>query len=425
MGILSNFVNIFTGPTEGILKNVDSAIVAGDAGNYLLFPPGYGFEDAYAENISTIYTSCKILADDVGSFPIDLLFTEDGAREKLKSDYRYSLLHYNPNSYTTSNVFFTTLEYIRNVKGNAFAKINIGKNREKYLTLVTPGKIYDWTVENGILMYKYRENSNDPGYNVLATDYLHFRSMTKDGVWGMNPIEKLRLNLSTTSKAFKTIDTFYDNNATSPKALKTTVPEGVNPKEWQNKIADFNNKYTGAQNAGKIITLPPFTELQDITLNFADAEFIATIRFNADQIASLYRIPPHLVGNFESSKFNNLEQLQLNYKINTIRPILRMYRQELESKLLTPEERLEGISIEFNTNAIVETDSKTRIENTKSLFGMGAITPNDICKLEGQPTYKGGDQHFILTQLMSVEAYNQKNKKELNNMFPEEKTEDI
>jgi HK97 family phage portal protein len=405
MSILTNLYNkifVKVGETNTELSQIN---------DYLNFP-GTDFDLGLAESISTIYTSCKILAEDVGSFPIELYKdTKDSGKLPLKDDYRYSLLHYNPNEYTSSNTFFSTLEYIRNIKGNAFAQISrINKSNITSLTIVDPSKIVTYKVINNRLLYGYQESENTTIQWIDGNELLHFKSLSSDGIWGINPIEKLRLNLSTTYKAFSTIDKFYDNNATSPKALKTTVPEGINPKEWQNKIADFTEKYGGFKNAGKVISLPPFTELQDITLSFADAEFIATIRFNADQIASLYRIPPHLVGNFESSKFNNLEQLQLNYKINTIRPILRMYRQELEQKLLTTEERLQGISIEFNTNALVETDAKTRIENLKSLFGMGVVTPNEIINLEGKPfeKYEGGDNHFLLTQLMSVEKYNQK-----------------
>lgn len=404
MSIFSNLfgkVKVVQGETNTELKRMDQ---------YLNFP-SINFDLELGESISTIYTACKILADDVGSFPLNIYQNyEDGTKFLDKEDYRYALLHYNPNNLYNSNTFFSTLEYTRNITGNAFARINRNGERVVSLELIHPSLVTGYSIQNGQLYYILTINNKDEIIN--ASDVLHFKSLTSDGIWGINPIEKLRLNLSTTYKAFHTIDKFYDNNATSPKALKTTVPEGINPKEWQNKIADFTEKYGGYKNAGKVISLPPFTELQDITLSFADAEFISTIRFNVDQIASLYRVPPHLVGNFESSKFNNLEQLQLNYKINTIRPILRNYRQEMEFKLLTTKERLMGKSIEFNTNSIVETDSKTRIENFKQLFSMGTISPNDIAKYEGYKTFEGGDNHYLLSQYMSLENNNTTTKKE-------------
>ncbi len=81
----------------------------------------------------------------------------------------------------------------------------------------------------------------------------------------------------------------------------------------------------------------------------------------------------------------------------------RMYRQELESKLLTIEERLSGKSIEFNWEALVEIDSKTRIENQRTLQNMGVITPNEVAKNEGYPTYPNGDQYFMPGNMLTVE----------------------
>jgi HK97 family phage portal protein len=403
MSILSNLFfgnpKVIVGSTETELQRMT---------DYLNFTTN-NFTIEQGENISSVYTACKILAEDVGSFPLNLYQDEpDGAKRKIKDDLRYTLLHHNPNGYTTSNIFFQTLEYIRNVKGNSFAKIE--RDNDGFviaLTALLPWQVSTYKIVNGELFYYYKKDYETNSEWVSGREFLHFKAITIDCVWGMNPIEKMRLNLSLQYKGLTTMDKFYDNNATSPKALKTTIPEGINPKEWQAKVADFTEKYGGFKNAGKVISLPPFTELQDIALSFADAEFIATLRYNSDQIAALYKVPPHMLGNFESSKFNNLELLQLNYKSNTLRPILRMYRQEMETKLLTKSEIDNGMSIEFNTDALVEVDSKTRIENLKTLFSLGVVTPNEIAKHEGHPTFtEGGDDHYMLTQLMSVEKYN-------------------
>jgi len=169
-------------------------------------------------------------------------------------------------------------------------------------------------------------------------------------------------------------------------------------------LNDFKAKYTGAISAGQMIPLPPNTEIVDLQLNFADAVFIDTIKFNAGQIASLYGVPPHLVGLFESSKFNNVEQMMLDFKATTLTAVARMYRQELEFKLLTTEERLSGKSIEFNLMALVEADSTTRINNQLSLMKSGVITPNDVAKTEGYKTFEGGDKHYMPQNYGSVGA---------------------
>ena len=160
-------------------------------------------------------------------------------------------------------------------------------------------------------------------------------------------------------------------------------------------LNEFNSKYAGATKAGMLAALPPNTDIVDLSMSFADAEFISTMKFNSQMVAALFGVPPHMVGILEATKFNNVEQMMLDFKVSTLSAIGRLYRQELESKLLSTEERLSGTSIEFNFNALLETDSTTRINNQKTLMQMGVMSINDVCKIEGYETYPEGDFHIM------------------------------
>jgi len=361
-----------------------------------------------ADSISTVHTCIKILAETISKLPIEV-YQSDITKGKLKdkSDYRYQLLHYNPNGYTTSQIFFAAMEYHKNITGNAFARIYRQNGRVTALEIVQPSTVLGYKVVKNELYYELKKTDKKSEL-INANDMLHFKgAMTKNGIWGMNPIEALRTNLSSTYKGLKTIDKFYENNANTTKALRSTV-SGANQKQMLEALGTFKKEYGGAANAGKILPLPPNTELQELSLNFADAQFIETVKFNANQIASLYGVPPHLVGNMEASKFNNVEQLQLNFKTTTISAIARMYRQELEFKLLTTKERDDGKSIEFNLMSMVETDHRTRIEAYRTLANIGVMSPADIQRLEGFAIYDGAESHYIQTNMMSVEKYNAK-----------------
>ncbi len=370
----------------------------------------HSFRDENIENISTVYTAIKILSEAISRVPIHIYDNSDSkGKIKDKGHYLYPILHYAPNPYTNSQTFFSTLEVHRNLRGNAFARIvrNQQTGAIKQLEIINPDTFVDYDILDNQLYYRFKE-AGSKSVAINSNEILHFRMLSKDGILGVNPIEALRLNLATSFDAMKSIESFYENNAASPKAIKSTA-SGVNQKAMLAALKEFKADFSGASKAGKIIPLPPNTELQELKLNFADAQFIGTIKFNADQIASLYGIPPHLVGNFEASKFNNVEQLQLNFKVNTVAAIARMYRQELEFKLLTDKERAEGKSVEFTLQGLVETDHKTRIEGHRVLANIGVVSPNDVAKIEGFKTFDGGDNHFIQTNLMAIEDINQKN----------------
>jgi len=126
-----------------------------------------------------------------------------------------------------------------------------------------------------------------------------------------------------------------------------------------------------------------------------------------------------MVGVYEYSKYNNVEQKQQEFIANTIAGITRMYRQELEFKLLTAEERKTGKSIEFVTQALIETDIATRSNYYKTMQDLGVMTPNQIAILEGLPTFTGGDKHYMSSQTVPIEDRDAK-VKEINN-----KTDDV
>jgi HK97 family phage portal protein len=366
---------------------------------------GKTFDLSSAEKISTVYTCIDILGKTLSKLPLEKYIETDQGKKKDKQSPLYELVHYNPNAYTTSQSFINALETNRNFKGNSFAYIerDPASGRPVSLRLLLPGQVQGYYIENGSLYYFIQMDlSKDKLTVVSSINILHFKMMTRDGIWGLNPIEALRLNLSTTYKGMQTIDTFYDNNATSPKALKSTI-SGANQKAMLEALDKFNKDYSGAGNAGQMVPLPPNTEIQELKLNFGDAQFIETVKFNANQIAALFGIPAHMVGNTEASKFNNVEQMEIGFRADTISAIARMYRQEFEMKLLTTSQRAGGESIEFNLNAMIDTDAQTRFEGYKVLASIGAISPNKIAQIENLETDPAGDVRLVPMNFMNLE----------------------
>lgn len=373
------------------------------------------FDLSQAEKISTVFTCIKILGETFSKLPCEKYTETANGKIKDKQSPLYELLHYNPNQYTTSQNFFQASETNRNFKGNSFAFIQRNGNGGVIsIVLLRPSQVVNYVINNGSLFYWVQFDPEKDDLTIVpAMNMLHFKMMTKDGIWGLNPIEALRMNLSTTFKGMQTIDSFYDNSANSPKALKSTV-SGANNKAMLEALDKFNSEYAGSAEAGRMLPLPPNTEIQELKLNFADAQFIDTVKFNANQIAALFGVPSHMVGNTETSKYNNVEQMQIGFKADTISPIARMYRQELEFKLLTTKQRANGESIEFNLQAMIETDHKTRLEGYRTLSQIGAISPNKIAQIENLETDPAGDVRMVPMNMMSLDKMSRNETKQKN-----------
>lgn len=369
--------------------------------------PVINFNSELGKKIVALTICAKILAQDVGRLPISIYQTdESGNKVKLYNDYRYRLLHNRPNNYTDAFTYWSTTELNKNFDGNSYGRINRIAGSINSLEFLPSENVIGYVFKGGELYYSVKDSQTSEPVSVNASEILHFKNLSTDGINGRDPKSDLAINLGISYKALVTIDNFYNNGAVSKMALETLIPEGVNAKEWSEQIDAFTLKYGSYSNAGKLLIQPPFTKLNPLSINFSDAQFIETIKYNNGQVAAYFGIPQHKLGNIESSKFNSLMEMQMDYIQNTIAPILAMYRRELELKLLREEELNNGFSIEFDTNALNITDSKTRISNYKEMFGMAATSPNDILKSENLPAYEGGDTHYISTGFMSQEKAN-------------------
>jgi HK97 family phage portal protein len=363
------------------------------------------FANSDVEKVSIAVKCCKTLADNIGRLPVNIYQASNAGNEILREDPLYSLLHYSPDGMITANDFFSALEYNRNLRGNAFAKIH--RDRASgipiKLELIPSASVEGYKIVRGQLYYTwYRklENGENKKEVLNSADMLHFKMTSKNGIWGINPVEAQRLNLSTLYKSKNTQDTFYENNAFSPAFLKSTVPDANFQKPFLEAMKQFKEKNVGPANAGTIATLPPFTEIQQLSMNIIDAQFLASSKYDAQQIAAWYDVPGYMVG-LESGTFKNIEEQTRNFATFGLGPITRMYRQELEFKLLTEEERQSGRSIEFVLQALIETDLATKVNYYKSMFGLGVLTGNQIALKEGLPTYEGGNTHYIPSNNMT------------------------
>jgi len=369
-------------------------------------PENY-YNDDSANKVAVATTCVKILSETVGKMPIGVWRTDDQkGKVKDKNHYLYNILHSQPNKYTTANTFFQTSENHRNYKGNSFARIHRhgGTGRVQWLENIAPSRVKDYVIKGNDLYYTLLDN-DDKEEVVNQAEILHFRMMSPDGVWGINPISALSLNMGITHKGMQSLDSFYKNNALSPKALKTIVG-GSNSKMAKEALEDFNKANAGVNNSGKWINLPPNTDIVDLQINLADAQIIESLKFNSQQIAALYGVPVYMAtGDFTQSKFNNIEQSQLSFKVNTISSITRMYKAELEAKLLTAKDRAAGVEIEFNLNSLVEPDTKTKVEYYRGLANIGAITPHQIAVLESLPADPVQNLYLAQTNLQELSKF--------------------
>lgn len=370
--------------------------------------PNY-YDDSMFRNISTVYICAKILANTLSRLPINVYTSANRFKAIDEKDPRYFLLHHEPNDIFDSYHFWNYLELQRNLTGNSFALIHrqFG-GMPTSLEIIPNSWVTGYKQIDNKLFYAINYNFTQ-GLTVESKDLLHFRDITTDGIWGISPVQILKMNASVSYKALASVDNLYNNDARSTKVLKPSATNtGVGDKaKYEELIKKVKENVSGYDKAGDWIVIPSNMDLQEVQMNINDALFLATVKFSAGQIASFYGVPPNLVGIFEQSKFNDVEKMQLGFITDAFAAIARMYRKELEKKLLYKDEILGGKSIEFNLRAMVETDHKTRTDILLNEVKGGVRTINEYRREEDLPSVEGGDTLLTFNQNTPISQMNQ------------------
>lgn len=183
---------------------------------------------------------------------------------------------------------------------------------------------------------------------------------------------------------------FFSNNA-SPGGL-LEHPGTLNKQEAIR--ATWEALYSGSTKHHGIAVLEERMKFTPVTVPPDQAQFLETRKFQLNEIARIFRIPTHMIGDLEKSSFSNIEQQSLDFVKNTLEPWVVLWEQEMVRTLFTPSERKQYF-IKFNMDGLLRGDYETRMKGYSTGFQSGYYSINDIRKLENMNPIENGDVHFI------------------------------
>jgi HK97 family phage portal protein len=145
-------------------------------------------------------------------------------------------------------------------------------------------------------------------------------------------------------------------------------------------------------------------EYKPISMNPQDAQFLETGKFQVDEIARIFRVPPHMIGDLERSSFNNIEHQSLEFVKYTLGPWVVRWEQSMRRTLLKDKEK-GHVSIGFNVDGLLRGSYKERMEGYAVGRQNGWMSANDIRGLENMdkiPTEQGGDDYLVNGNMIPI-----------------------
>jgi HK97 family phage portal protein len=335
---------------------------------------GVSVTEGSALRLIAVYACIRVISEDVGKLPLIPYRRLERGKERIEGRL-FSLLHDSANPEMCACTFRETVTGWALRTGNGLAEVvkdNAGRAVEMW-PLETNRARWE-ALPDGRVVYEVDNRRVD------SDTILHIRGVGGDGITGWSPIKIAREAIGAALGAERFGAGFFANNAAGGGYLKH--PGTLTDNALKRLSASFDQQYAGAANAYKTKILEEGMDFQANSIPPDDAQFIETKQFSVEEIARLYRVPPHKIQHLLRSTFSNIEFQALEYVTDTLMPWLVRWEQEINRVVISPAMRRGGVFAEHLVQGLLRGDMKARSEFYGKMFSIGALSQNDIRQLE-------------------------------------------
>lgn len=346
--------------------------------------------DSTVLGLSAVWACTNLLAGTIGSLPMMVYRSGVDGRELARDHALFRLLHDSPNYDQTALDFWEFVSASLELWGNAYAAKETDTSG-KLLSIVPirPDLVSVRRRSDGALEYRWTER----GQSHVRTDtgVLHIRGFGGNPLGGMSTLHFGRQAFGLARAVDRSAATTFKNGLRPSGAL--TFKEWLSPENRELAETKLIDKFVGAQNSGRPMTLEGGTQWVPFTINPEDAQMLESRRFSVEEICRFFGVPPHMVGHTEKSSSwgTGLEQQTLAFQKFTLRRRLKRIEQAVNKQLLTAAERARGMYVEFNIEGLLRGDSASRSTFYQSGLSNGWLTINEVRQRENLSPVEGGD----------------------------------
>lgn len=334
--------------------------------------------DATIEGNEAIYAAVSRIANTVASMPMHIYkgfeIQKDHPLERLVS------LEPTPNF--SAFTWRQTMEVLRNTEGNAYALRVLDKlGAVQRLDILNPTRVQPLRdPTDGSVWYRV---TMDDGTQATAPGFLiiNLKHMSANGIKGIRPIDVLRKSLDYDRQVKElSLDQLDGVN----HGIMLTVPNSGLSQEQKDDVVDrFLETYE--KSGRSVVILEGGLTATNFSSQPVDSQLLDVERITRNRVATVYNLPPHLLGDYTDTSFSTAEQQMQEFLQLTISPIVEQWEEEFNRKMLSPEDYADGYRFRFDVSALMRADVKTQAERNQMAIRGGWRKPNEVRESVGLP----------------------------------------
>ncbi len=360
-----------------------------------------------AVRATSVFRCISIIANTIASLPFNVYKRTDDGREAAPQHPLQRILHDQPNRITSSYTFRQIIAGGLLTNGNGFAVI--GRNNAGRILDLLQLPPLDVEVQrkgsNGTFRLDYVATIGGSRFDVPQESIIHVPGFGFDGVRGISPIAavgKQAIGLGLALEEFQ--GRFTQASARGSGVVE--VDKALSDTGLQNLRTAFEKLYSGVEKSGKTVFLDKGMQWKSMQIDPNDAQTLETRRYQVSDIARIFGVPLHLLGETDkaTSWGSGIEQQSIAFVVYVIGPWLKSIEQEFNRKLFRA-----PYYCEFVLDGLLRGDSKARSEYYSKGINNAFLTPNEARRAENKPPLPGGDRLLVNSASLPLDTIDERN----------------
>lgn len=357
---------------------------------------GTAVTELTAMRVSAVYACINLIGGAIASLPLPVYKRTLDGRERADHDVWW-LLNEQPHPAWSAATFWEYLSASKQLQGDAYARILRASPMSPRIVGFEPlykPRLVTFRLSDGRLGYRYTPPGTEKAVDIDQDDMLHIPGPGFDGLSGMSQIRHaLRNPAGIALAADEYSAAFFKNGARPDFAIE--IPGAVTVEQQDMVRRTWSDRHGGLTNAHLPALMVGGAKVHELTMNSEDAQLIDTRRFQVEDIARIFGVPPHMIGHTEktSSWGSGIAEQGIGFVKYTLQRHLVKFEQELNRKVWPTRERY---FVEFMTAGLERGDFTKRNEGYRIALGRAGepawMTINEVRRMENLPPIDGGDK---------------------------------